>query len=553
MTDNSDDQRWRERPVLGALLQAFITLTPLVLGVVAGLAVARTVPEGWMGGRWLTWLLAAATATIVIAVTQPMLRRLLPLAWLLRLGMLWPGRAPSRFRLARRAGRLENVEGQLARARDRGLDGDPSDAAATVLSLVTALTAHDRRTRGHAERVRIFTDLVAVELGLGRDDRDRLRWASLLHDIGKLEVPESVLNKPGKPSSSEWAQLKAHPEAGDRILAPLRDWLGPWADATLHHHERWDGNGYPLGLAGTEISYAGRIVSVADAYEVMTAARAYKRPMGAAKAREELFACAGGQFDPAVVRAFLLIPLSRLRWALGPFSWVAQLPLARDAVHASGSLTAAQVSTAAGTAAGAAVIGMGQFAGHAPAHAWALPQPLLRAPTEQAADSDAGDGGAEVSDDRVIGEAEDALTPKAGRDVDDSSGEDDEPTTAPSPREPGGSSPPSDPDPDTDDGDEGGAEPEDDGDLIDPTLDTVDEIGGDLGDVVDDTTDTIGDAADGVGDAVGGEVEDTVGRVGEVVDDTGDALGDDTGDALGDVVEDAVDEATDPGDGPLGG
>ena len=97
----------------------------------------------------------------------------------------------------------------------------------------------------------------------------------------------------------------------------------------------------------------------------MTAARAYKRPVSTAKAREELVHCAGGQFNPAVVRAFLLIPLSRLRWALGPFSWVAQLPLARDVVHASSSMTATQVSTAAGVAASAAAIGMGQFAGQA--------------------------------------------------------------------------------------------------------------------------------------------------------------------------------------------
>ena len=357
--EGGDGQRWRERPVLGATLQGALVVVPLLIGIAAGLAVGRWAGPERTGTTLATWALAGSTAMVTVWLLQPLVRRLVPLAWLLRLGMAWPGRAPSRFKVAREAGRVRDLEQRLARARAQGLQGEPEQVAELILTLTAALTAHDRKTRGHAERVRVFTDLLALEVGLPRDDRDRLRWSALLHDIGKLEVPERVLNRPGKPSAREWEQLKAHPKAGHRIIAPLREWLGEWGDATLHHHERWDGSGYPQGLSANEISRAGRIVAVADAYEVMTAARSYKRPMSAAAAREELVACAGSQFDPAVVRAFLLIPLWRLRFALGPFAWLAQLPVARDVVHASSSMSTVPLSTAAGAAAGAAAIMVG--------------------------------------------------------------------------------------------------------------------------------------------------------------------------------------------------
>ncbi len=520
MAGGPEGERWPERPVLGALLQALIALIPLALGVAAGLAVIRTVASGWLAGPWLTWLVAGVTATLVIGLTQPLVRRLLPLAWLLRLGMLWPGRAPSRFALARRAGRLGDVEEQLARARDRGLEGDPSAAASQVLTMVTALTAHDRRTRGHAERVRIFTDLLAVELGLGRPDRDRLRWAALLHDIGKLEVPEQVLNKPGRPSPTEWEQLRAHPAAGHRILAPLRAWLGPWADATLHHHERWDGQGYPQGLAGTDISEGGRIVAVADAYEVMTAARTYKRPMSAAKAREELVACAGGQFDPVVVRAFLLIPITRLRWALGPFSWVAQLPLAREVVHASGALTGAKVSTAAGATASAAVIGLGQFSGQAAARADVYPVPDVPPPTTTTAQ----ERESAEPDGRVIGATDDVLDPQQRALSSDDPNRDDHGDHAQPDPPPTGDHQPHEPTP----GDDGSGADDPEAGGTDPVEDTVEEIAGTVEDVVDDTLDTVNE----VGEALAGAVEDTTAALGGTVQD------------LGETTDDATDDTT---------
>jgi hypothetical protein len=350
--------------MLGAALHAALVAVPLIFGTGVGLVVRELLPDRWAFAL-PPWVVAGAVGMVAVWSLQPLTRRLIPLSWLLKLGMLFPGRAPTRFRIARQAGRLQDLEARLA-ASSSATDEDATQRSAElILALVTALTAHDRRTRGHAERTRVFTDLLSEELGLPQEDRDKLRWAALLHDIGKLEVPERLLNKPGRPTTHEWEQLRRHPETGDRLVAPLRAWLGEWADTVLHHHERWDGGGYPAGLAGEQIALGARIVAVADVYDVMTAVRSYKRPSSAAAAREELVACAGSQFDPAVVRAFLSIPLPRLRWALGPLAWVAQLPGVREGAHTGVGVQvgAQQAAAAAPGAVGAAAAATGLMVG----------------------------------------------------------------------------------------------------------------------------------------------------------------------------------------------
>lgn len=316
---------WGPHPFAAGVIAAVALLVPGIVGVLAGLTTGAALADPGRS-RPLTWAVAVAAGVVVTIVTDRLLRRLLPLVVLLRLSLDFPDRAPSRLRVALRAGTLRHLDTQLARVAAQGIAGDPADAAARILELMSALTRYDRRTRGHSERVRAFTDVIADEMRLSKLDRDRLRWASLLHDIGKLHVDVAILNKVGGLDDGEWDAVRAHPHVGARIAAPLLPWLGEWGAAIAHHHERWDGAGYPDGIAGQEIPLAARIVAVADAFEVMTAARSYKRPLSVPAARAELLSCAGEQFDPQVVRALLSASLTRLRWIVGPAALVALRP-----------------------------------------------------------------------------------------------------------------------------------------------------------------------------------------------------------------------------------
>ena len=329
MTRTPND-RWRGRPFFAAGLRALVLLGPLGVAVGSALVVARTVhhAEGAVP-LMIRWTIVLVVFGLVLAVADRMARRLLPLAVLLRLDLAFPDVAPSRAGVARAAANLRELEERIRIARTTLLEDEPARAAEMTLSLVAAVEAHDRATRGHSERVRLYTDLIAEELKLYPADRDRLRWAALIHDVGKLEVPTSVLNKPGPLDPRELEVVRRHPQDGARLTRPLHDWLGEWAAAISEHHERWDGRGYPQGASGPAISLGARIVAVADCYETMTAARPYHRPKTAAQARQELVRCADTQFDPAVVNAFLSVPVRKLRHAGGPPAWIAQIPALR--------------------------------------------------------------------------------------------------------------------------------------------------------------------------------------------------------------------------------
>jgi hypothetical protein len=194
----------------------------------------------------------------------------------------------------------------------------------------------------------------------------------LLHDIGKLRVPTATLNKPAKLSSPEWDVIRQHPQAGAELASALLPWLGEWGKAIAEHHERFDGTGYPLGLSGRGISLAGRIVAVADSFEVMTASRAYKRAMTRGTALAEVVRFSGTQFDPDVVRALLAVSAPRLRWAMGPTSWLVGTPLLGSAP----SLTAAGVAAQAAVGVSAvAIAGVAGVAGPTLAAASDTPTP----------------------------------------------------------------------------------------------------------------------------------------------------------------------------------
>lgn len=350
--------RWRRRPVLAVAIRAFAVLAPLAASIVVGVLASRQFrPHGVVETvLWALW--TAAVSLLALWLVDVVARRLLPLQRLLQLCLAFPDRAPSRLRVAVRAAVPRRPEALLKRT-----DASASAAvvAEQVVTLLAALTLHDRRTRGHSERVCAFTNLLADEMHLSAEDRDRLSWVALIHDIGKLHVPSRLLNKPGKPTITEWQLLKTHPERGAALTAPMRDWLGPWADAVLEHHERYDGAGYPRGIAGDEISLAARVIAVGDAFEVMTAPRAYRRPVDAQTARAELARHAGAQFDPDVVRHFLAIGLPQLRRAMGPLAWIAEIPFVSSwpRFEAAASTTAAHAATvtAAASAAGFLAIG----------------------------------------------------------------------------------------------------------------------------------------------------------------------------------------------------
>ena len=174
---------------------------------------------------------------------------------------------------------------------------------AAVKLLAESLDLRDAGTARHSQTVSGYARAIAHALGLPAERVARIEIAGVLHDLGKLAIPDAVLHKPGALDDAEWQEIRRHPEVGARILthAGLND-VAAWVYA---HHERLDGTGYPLGLAGSEIPLEARILAVADAYEAMTADRPYRAGMDTAAATTELLACAGSQFDPAVVEAFL--------------------------------------------------------------------------------------------------------------------------------------------------------------------------------------------------------------------------------------------------------
>jgi putative nucleotidyltransferase with HDIG domain len=467
--------------VLGLSIRCLVVLVPAATAavVVGMLGRATSAPDGPARILRIGWLFATGTA--IALLLERVARRALPLAILLQLSLAFPDRAPSRFAMARTAGNVRRLHERIERAKVHGIDDEPARAARQILELVAALSAHDRKTRGHSERVRAYADMLASELDLDEDDRDRLRWAALLHDIGKLHVPGRILNKPGKPDPAEWERLAAHPAEGASIAAPLMPWLGRWSSTIAQHHERFDGRGYPAGLADEEISLGARVVAVADSFEVMTAARAYKKPMTVPAARRELARCAGTQFDPDIVRLFLNISIGRLWWTVGVTSWIAVVPVL-GWLERSGEQIAIALKTAA-------VVGALGVAGSVQA-AGALSAPPTRSGPTTTADLARSP---EVSPDPATTHGPEG----AGSSQD--GGSDD-----PAPGGPTGSVPPSP----TDDPTPGPSGPTD---TVSGTVDTVSGTVDGVTDTVDQTT--------------GGATSSTTDVVDQTVQDTGDAVG----------------------------
>jgi diguanylate cyclase (GGDEF)-like protein/PAS domain S-box-containing protein len=196
---------------------------------------------------------------------------------------------------------VKQAEHALSRSK---LTESPSAHSRAVHTIISTLHEKNRREELHSRRVSVLSVRIAEVAGMSAKEISELRTAGLLHDIGKIAIDESILNKQGALTEEEWEAMKRHPETGWRILGSVGE-LGELATYVLSHHERIDGKGYPQGLSGDAIPIPSRIIAIADAYDAMTAARTYRDPVSDREAAAEIKRCAGTQFDTALARLFI--------------------------------------------------------------------------------------------------------------------------------------------------------------------------------------------------------------------------------------------------------
>ena len=202
---------------------------------------------------------------------------------------------------------LEELVEQRTAELDRALNSLEAAYRSTLKALTAALETRDSETHGHSERVVSYSLRLGREYGLSSEEMKSLEFGSLLHDIGKIGVPDSILRKPAKLTDEEWVRMREHPQHGQQILRGI-EFLQGAARVVAQHHEKWDGTGYPLGLRNEEIDICARIFAVADAFDAITSDRVYRRGKPYEAAAQELDDWAGRQFDPKVVQAFHRVP-----------------------------------------------------------------------------------------------------------------------------------------------------------------------------------------------------------------------------------------------------
>ncbi len=191
---------------------------------------------------------------------------------------------------------------------EQGVDAEdgtlPAALVETVTSLAFAIDAKDQYTQGHSQKVSAYAVMLAQGLGLSQEEVEEIRLAALLHDIGKVGIPEVILNKSGPLDAAEWETMKTHTDLGFQILEPLKP-MERIRRMVRHHHEFYDGSGYPERLKGGDIPYGSRVIAIADAYDTITSTRSYKKPRTPEDAFSELQRCAASQFDPEIVGVFI--------------------------------------------------------------------------------------------------------------------------------------------------------------------------------------------------------------------------------------------------------
>jgi putative two-component system response regulator len=198
---------------------------------------------------------------------------------------------------------LTVIRSRLSRSQEIRLAQIQESYEASLIMLSNAIEVRDPYTRGHVERVMNYALAIAEQLGWNPEEITYLRFGSILHDVGKISIQESILHKKGSLNAEEWVEMKKHPVLGAELIKEVH-FLSPAIPVILYHHERWNGGGYPFGLAEEAIPMGARIAAVADSFDAMTTTRPYRGVLSPDEARAEIEACSGRDYDPVVVKAF---------------------------------------------------------------------------------------------------------------------------------------------------------------------------------------------------------------------------------------------------------
>jgi len=198
-------------------------------------------------------------------------------------------------------------------------------------ALLSALEIREKEIEGHCERVTAYTMILAEAMGVPHQQYPDLERGALLHDVGKIGIPDKILFKPGPLNAAEWEIMRQHPVIGYRMCKKVRSLQKAAEEIVLCHHERWDGSGYPQGLRGEDIPLGARIFAVADTLDAMTSDRPYRAALSLEEASAELERCAGKQFDPQVVKAFFSIPASAWEVLIENLKFTARPPSTQEA------------------------------------------------------------------------------------------------------------------------------------------------------------------------------------------------------------------------------
>jgi putative nucleotidyltransferase with HDIG domain len=277
--------------VVLAALPAVAVFTAVDYGLLWGVHVFVEPVEG---GFW-----AAVTKDVVEEAALLMVVALALIAWAVQPWLVLLACGPLVFfwRLYRTVGRLEITNAKLTDTQNQAIDG-----------LVQALAARDNEVSGHSDRVAYSTSLLARAIGIdpAAEEYEVILRGALLHDVGKIAIRDAVLHKPGSLTQDEWGEMREHAARGYQLVESYPFLAGP-AEIVLAHHERWDGKGYPRGLAGEQIPLGARLFAIADTFDAITAPRPYRPARSRGEAVDEIVRCGGSQFDPAAVHCFLQV------------------------------------------------------------------------------------------------------------------------------------------------------------------------------------------------------------------------------------------------------